>query len=118
MRNFKNLTVWEKSMELVKQIYLITSSFPDSEKFGLISQMRRCSVSIPSNIAEGTSRNSDLEFKRFLEISIGSAFELETQLLLSKSLSFVNEKEFDECLNLILEVQKMLNGFISKLRKS
>ncbi len=117
MRNFKNLIVWEKAMNLVKKIYLITSKFPDSEKFGLVSQMRRCSVSIPSNIAEGTSRNSDLDFKRFLEISIGSAFELETQLMLTNSLEYVTNDDFKICQEELIEIQKMLNGFILKLIK-
>ena len=76
MRNFRNLEIWTRGIELVKEIYKLTSKFPSNEKFGLISQMQRASVSIPSNIAEGCSRNSDVEFKRFLEIAIGSSFEL------------------------------------------
>ena len=74
MRNFRKLDIWKKGIEMVKDIYQITGVFPDSERFGLISQMQRASVSLPSNIAEGCSRNSEVEFKRFLEIAIGSLF--------------------------------------------
>lgn len=82
MRNFKNLTVWQKGMNLVKEVYFLGKYLPNNEKFGLYSQMTRAAVSIPSNIAEGCGRQSDKEFKRFLEIALGSAYELETQLLL------------------------------------
>lgn len=116
MRNFRNIAVWEKGIELVKKIYSITNDFPESEKFGLISQMRRAAVSIPSNISEGASRNSEKDFKRFMEIAVGSAFELETQLIVSKELNFIQDGEFNPLLNEIQEVQKMLNGFISKLK--
>ena len=88
MHNFKELDVWKKSRILVKDIYLLLANFPDVEKFGIISQMKRAVVSIPSNIAEGSGRSSDKEFVRFLDIALGSAFELETQLYLSFDLSF------------------------------
>lgn len=86
MRNFRELEVWKNALELVKFTYSVTNNYPDNEKFGLVSQMNRAAVSIPSNIAEGCSRNSDKEFKRYLEIAIGSAFELETQFILSYEL--------------------------------
>lgn len=92
MRNFRNYKVWIGSMNLVKKIYQITSTFPSSEKFGLISQVRRSAISIPSNIAEGAGRKSEKEFLRFLEISTGSAFELETQLLLAEGLGYIKKK--------------------------
>lgn len=81
MRDFKKYDIWNDSMKLVKQVYQFSETLPKEEKFGFVSQMCRAAISIPSNIAEGTSRNSDAEFKRFLEIAIGSSFELETQLL-------------------------------------
>lgn len=113
MKDFRKLLIWEKGMELAKQVYAFTASLPQKEQFGLISQMNRCSVSIPSNIAEGCSRNSDLELKRFIEIAIGSSFELETQLLLAKE---IYQKEnallFDE----LNRLQKMMNAYHSKLK--
>ncbi|WP_340154089.1 four helix bundle protein [uncultured Marivirga sp.] len=114
MHNYKKLKVWEKSMELSLLIYQVTSTFPSEERFGLISQIRRCAVSIPSNIAEGSSRDSSKDFSRFLRISIGSSFELETQLLLSRELNFVSESDFDAVKNALDEIQKMLNSFIKK----
>ena len=91
MQNFKELHIWQESMELVKEIYIITSAYPEAEKFGLVQQMRRAAVSIPSNIAEGAGRNSLLEFKRFLTISISSSNELETQLGISEMMDFIEE---------------------------
>ena len=90
-KTHKDLDVWKKAMELAKEIYLLTSNFPKEEIYGLSSQMRRASVSIPSNIAEGAARNSDKEFARFLYISLGSLSELDTQIILSKDLGFINE---------------------------
>lgn len=78
MRDFRKLEIWNKGIAIVKTVYAFTADLPKSEKYGLISQMQRCAVSIPSNIAEGCSRNSEIEYKRYLEIAIGSAFELET----------------------------------------
>jgi len=102
-------------MELSLLIYQVTSTFPTEERFGLISQIRRCAVSIPSNIAEGSSRDSSKDFSRFLRISIGSSFELETQLLLSKELNFMSENDFDAVKDALDEIQKMLNAFIKKM---
>ncbi|MBL0080198.1 MAG: four helix bundle protein [Bacteroidetes bacterium] len=111
MHNFKKLNIWILSMELAKDIYEITRTFPKEEMYGLISQMRRCSVSIPSNIAEATSRNSNKEVAHFLDFSIGSIFELETQLLISKELNFLEERESNIIENKIIELQKMIFGF-------
>jgi S23 ribosomal protein. len=82
MRNFRNLEIWKEGITLVKLIYKLANELPNEEKYGLRSQITRAAVSVPSNIAEGCSRNSEVEFKRFLEIAIGSLFELETQLVL------------------------------------
>jgi len=102
-------------MEFSLLVYQITSTFPKEEKFGLTSQIRRCAVSIPSNIAEGSSRDSSKDFSRFLRISIGSSFELETQLLLSKKLEFISHDDFDNLEIILNEIQKMLNALIKKL---
>ncbi|HAA21350.1 MAG TPA: diversity-generating retroelement protein bAvd family protein [Cytophagales bacterium] len=118
MHNFKQLTVWQKSMDLVEEIYQISSTFPSEEKFGLTSQIRRCSVSIPSNIAEGSGRNSDKEFVQFLKYSVGSAFEVETQLLLAHRLGLINGDDLFGVESLTKEVQKMLHGFIKKLENN
>jgi four helix bundle protein len=116
MRDFKKYDVWKESMKLVKQVYQFSAILPKEEKFGLGSQISRAVVSIPSNIAEGSSRNSDIEFKRFLEIAIGSAFELETQLLLCLELGFVSEKETNPLLIETSKIQKQLNNLIIKIR--
>lgn len=104
-------------MELVKDIYELTTSFPDVEKFGLVSQMRRCSVSIPSNIAEGSGRSSEIEFKRFLEISLGSSFELETQIQLSVQLGFSKMDSIHDLLMKLNSLQKQINNLISKIKR-
>jgi four helix bundle protein len=116
MHNFKKLKIWEKSMALSLLTYKITNGFPTEEKFGLTSQVRRCAVSIPSNIAEGYSRDSKKDFARFLSISIGSSFELETQLLLSKELEFISDDDFSKLEINLNEIQKMLNSFIKSLK--
>jgi four helix bundle protein len=121
MHNFKELKIWQKSRNLTKEIYLVTKKFPEDERFGLTTQMRRCAISIPSNIAEGSGRGSNREFRRFLNISISSAFELETQLILAFDLAFIKEKDYDRISMDIEEVQKMIYGFrksISKLNKT
>jgi four helix bundle protein len=105
----KDLDVWKKSMDLVVKVYQITQLFPDTEKYGLTSQMRRAAVSIPSNIAEGAARKGDKELIQFLYISIGSLSELETQYLIAIRLGFVtNEDAFEQQL---IEVKKLLIGF-------
>ncbi|MFD2724853.1 four helix bundle protein [Hyunsoonleella rubra] len=83
MRDFRKLDIWKNGIELVKQVYQLSDKLPSDEKFGLRSQLTRASVSVPSNIAEGRSRNSEVEFKRFLEIAMGSLFEIETQLIIA-----------------------------------
>ena len=116
MHNYKELMIWKMSRELVKEIYLITKSFPDDERFGLISQMRRCSISIPSNIAEGSGRSTDKDFAHFLSMSISSAFELEAQLLVSNDLGYINDETVNKLERKINELQKMIYGLRSKLK--
>nr|WP_321407052.1 four helix bundle protein [uncultured Carboxylicivirga sp.] len=113
--NFKELQIWQKSRVLVKDIYKLTSDFPQSEVYGLVSQMRRASVSIPSNIAEGAGRKTNKEFSRFLEIAYSSALELETQLYLSFDLEFIIESVLEEFLAKIDELQKMISSFDTKV---
>jgi len=115
MRNFRELNIWQESIKIVKQIYEITALLPNDEKFGLKSQMQRAAVSISSNIAEGCSRNSNTEFKRFLEIAIGSSFELETQLIIIVELNMLSKKNILPSIEKINILQKMTNSFISKL---
>ena len=116
MNNFRELKVWQKAMNLVTSIYTITSIFPKNEQFGLTSQIRRSSVSIPSNIAEGFGRNTKNEFVRFLRISIGSLFELQTQLEISKNLNFITFEKFDIIISDSIEIEKMLNALIKSIQ--
>jgi four helix bundle protein len=109
MHNYKELKVWQESMNLAKDIFTLTKSFPTEEKYGLISQMNRCSISIPSNIAEGAGRNSEKEFNQFLGIALGSAFELETQLLLSNDFNYINKEQSELLTQKVCKIQKMLN---------
>ncbi|MBI2676723.1 MAG: four helix bundle protein [Candidatus Yanofskybacteria bacterium] len=113
MKSFKELIVWQKGIELVKEIYKNTAKFPFNEIYGLSSQMRRAAVSIPSNIAEGQQRKNLKEYLQFLRISYSSAAELETQLIISKDL--YPKIDFEQSSSLLEEVQKMLNVIISKL---
>ena len=110
---FSKLRVWQLSMELVEDVYKLTSAFPDFEKFALTSQINRSAISIPSNIAEGKGRNGDREFKQFLYIARGSLFELRTQLILAQRLVYI--KEDKNLKKKIVEVQSMLNTLINKL---
>lgn len=114
MHNFKELKVWKEGMELARKIYKVTKLFPNEEKFGMTSQLRRCSVSIPSNIAEGCGRNSNKEFGHFLNISIGSSYELETQILLATDFEYLTFEQSNELIKSISIVQRMLNGLRNK----
>ena len=111
MTNFRNLKIWQKGMDIVVDIYKLTKFLPHEEKIDLRSQMTRAAVSIPSNIAEGCSRSSQKDFKRFLEVSLGSAFELETQLLICQRLNFIEENSINIMLKTLHEEQKMINGY-------
>jgi len=117
MHKYKELIIWRKSIELVTEIYLVTGSFPDKEKFNLISQINRAAVSIPSNIAEGAGRNSDKEFVQFLAIAHASSYELETQLIVSKNLGYLKKDNLNKLLESIEELQKMNFALQQKLKK-
>lgn len=110
--NFRELKIWQESIDLVKEIYSLTNDLPNDERFGLVSQLNRCSISIPSNIAEGSGRTSEKEFIHFLRIAISSSYELETQLILVKEIYLVDTEK------LILKLsslQLMIGAFIRKL---
>lgn len=113
MEGYEKLIVWQKSMELVKEVYALTRNFPKSELFGLVSQMNRAVISIPSNIAEGYRRGSKKEFVHFLRNSFGSGAELETQLKISVNLDFVKEKQILKSENLLKEIMRLLNKMIN-----
>jgi four helix bundle protein len=115
MKNHKDLDVWKKSMLLAEQIYNLTKDFPTDEKYGLISQMKRAVISIPSNIAEGAARKGNKEFVQFMYIAMGSLSELETQILLSQRLQFVNS--VDNYLDQIEKIKQMLFGLIRYIIK-
>ena len=114
MGPYKNLTVWQKAMVLAKDIYSVTASFPKSETFGLVSQMRRCVVSIPSNIAEGYGRGTNKDLVHFLYTSLGSSNELETQLILSREFTYLTDEDASMLLQLNGQVNKMLSSLIYK----
>lgn len=115
MHQFKELLIWKKSRFFCSEIYSATSNFPTEEKFGLTNQLRRASVSIPSNIAEGSSRHSNKDFSRFLEIAIGSAYEVETQLLIALDLGFITPEKTLKINTLLQEIIKMTSKFRANL---
>lgn len=114
MRNFREYDVWIDAMEIVNDVYDNCEKFPKSEQFGLTSQITRSAVSIPSNIAEGASRKSEKDFTRFLEYSLGSAFELETQLRIAQRRNYISQSETERILDNLVSLQKRISG----LRKS
>lgn len=117
MRDFKKYDIWIDSMELVKLVYKSLENFPRQQKYGLTSQIGRCVISIPSNISEGAARRSEKEFARFIEIALGSSFELETQLIIAKDLSFITNDVLEEIMTQLISLQKRLNGFRNTLLK-
>lgn len=116
MKDFRSLKVWEKSHELTLRIYKVTETFPRQELYGITSQIQRAAVSIPTNIAEGCGKDSDAELKRYCLIAMGSSSELEYLLLLANELSYLQEDNYQELQNLLIETRKMLNAFIQKLK--
>ena len=117
MRNFRNYDAWQNALQVVETIYRLTKYFPEDEKYGLTNQVRRAAVSIASNIAEGASRESEVDFARFLEISLGSAFEVETQILIANQLGYVTAENYEPLLSQLTILQKQINSLISKIRQ-
>ena|ERR1035437_9096254 len=118
MSNFKDLVVWQKSIHMVKIIYDYTKSFPKDEQYGLTSQIRRCAVSIPSNIAEGYGRYQTQDYIRFLQIARGSLFELETQVEIAALLEYIKGNDLKILTELTNEIEKMINSMINKTNSS
>ena len=116
MHNFKNLKIWQLARNFVKDIYVLTKKFPDDERFGLTQQIRRAVISIPSNIAEGAGRGTDKDFSHFLDIANGSAFEVETQLILSFDLNYISQTEFDNLNDKLQLMEKMICNFNNSLK--
>ena len=116
MHNFEKLIFWQKSVSLAKQIYIICQEIHNDEKYGLVSQIKRSAISIPSNIAEGSGRNSNKEFNHFLAIALGSAFELHTQLILIKELHILEHEKINEIIQKVVEIEKMIYSFKNNLK--
>lgn len=116
MRNFRKLDIWVEARRLVKEIYLITNKLPETEKFGLKSQLNRAAVSVPSNIAEGSAKDSQKDFMRFLQISLGSSFEVETQLILCADLEFIPLAEISPLIEEIQNLQKKIASLIKYIK--
>ncbi|MBV6644164.1 MAG: four helix bundle protein [Cyclobacteriaceae bacterium] len=117
MRKFKDLEIWQLGKKLAIDIYKLTNSMPKEEVYGMTSQMRRAAVSIPSNISEGCSRRSNKEFAHYLEISLGSSFELETQLIITAEIGFLHDGEVQGLIGEINLMQKKINSFVTTVRK-
>lgn len=115
IKNFKDLRIWRLGIDIVKQVYSVTRQFPKDELYILTSQMRRSAISIPSNIAEGFKRNHKKEFKQFLHIALSSAAELETQLIISNELGYLQNEEMDTVIQDIISLSKMITVLIQKL---
>ena len=115
MHNFKELIVWQKSRNLVKDVYKLTQKFPAEERFGLTQQIRRASVSIPSNIAEGSGRGTNNDFLHFIDMANGSAFEVETQLYLALDLEYISQSEFEEVTTKLLDIERLVYNFKKSL---
>lgn len=115
MKNFKELIIWQKGIEIVKKVYKTSGKFPSQEKYGIISQMTRAAVSISANIAEGSSRNSDKDYARFLQLALGSAFELQTYLVIVREMEWASSEELLQIESMLEEEIKMTHSFIKKL---
>ena len=116
MRNFRELQIWQESMGLAETVYRLLNEFPRQEEYGMKSQIKRAAASIPSNIAEGCSRASQREFKYYLEISLGSSFEVETNFLLAEKLGMISKEELSQLLPKLHALQKQINSFITKVK--
>lgn len=118
MKDYRKIRAWEKSHELVLEVYAITERFPSKEQYGLVSQLRRAAVSIPTNIAEGYGRTTDIEIARFMDISLGSVNEVEYLLYLSADLNYIKKEMAGTLFERIIEIRKMLTAFVKTLRNS
>ncbi|MBS2097161.1 four helix bundle protein [Carboxylicivirga linearis] len=118
MKTYRDLIVWQKGMDLVEDTYKLTKHFPAEELYCLTQQVRRCVISIPSNIAEGYGRNHTKDYIRFLQISSGSLYELQTQIEIALRLEYIVKEDFDKVNNLSIEIEKMLSSLIYKLKQS
>lgn len=118
MKTFRDLLIWQKAMALVTHCYSISSNFPKEEMFGLTSQIRRCSISIPSNISEGYGRGTNKDYHRFLTISLGSLFEFQTQLEIAYNLQYIPGDNFNKLYEDSRELERMLSSFISKVKET
>lgn len=116
-RNFRNYPVWQQAVEYATTIYKITSDMPYFEKKGLCDQLQRAAVSISSNVAEGSARTSDSEFAHFLDIALGSAYEVETQLLISKNVGYIDINIYNQLLDELISIEKQLTGLVNSIRK-
>jgi len=116
IKSYRDLIVWQKSIYLVRNVYILTQKFPKEELYGLTNQMRRCAVSIPSNIAEGYGRNSTGDYKRFLQIAVGSLYELQTQIEISFQLKYLDENNLNSIISLCTEIDKILYSLIQKIK--
>lgn len=117
-RNFRNYKVWQDAVDYASKVYKVTSGMPWFEKKGLCDQLQRAVVSISSNIAEGAAKPSDIEFAHFLDTALGSAFEVETQLLITKNIGYISPEIYDGLLSELNEIERQISGLISKLRES
>lgn len=115
MKDFKKLQIWQLGMEIVDDVYNMIPSLPSEEKFGIKSQITRAAVSVPANIAEGNGKRSEKDKKRFIEVALGSAFELETHLIIVRNRRWVEERLIDKLIEKVLREQKMIDSFIDKL---
>lgn len=118
MKGYKELVVWQRSFALANRLYMLTNQFPKSQQFSLVQQIQRAAVSVPSNIAEGSNRQSIKEYRHFLSIALGSLAELETQVMLARTQSFVSTTEADEVLNELDQLGKMMRALLKKLASS
>ncbi|MEL6142917.1 MAG: four helix bundle protein [Bacteroidota bacterium] len=114
--NFRNLKIWQLGFEIADKVYDLVENWPSNERYGLTSQSVRSAISVPTNVAEGSAKSSDRDFKRYLEIALGSSFELETHLLIAKKREYGQTKAIDQLFERLHEEQKMLGGFIDRLK--
>jgi four helix bundle protein len=116
MKTFRDLLIWQKAMALVTNCYTLSADFPNNEQFGLTSQIRRCSISIPSNISEGFGRGTNKDYYRFLTISLGSLFEFQTQIEIAYNLKYISLEKFNKLYEDSRELERMLTSFMNKIK--